>query len=572
MKRKKRGVITALTVLAAISLAGCGNSQEQQKTDSSVAGDQVKNLPVNEEGEPDPLGIYKEPVKLKIAQVVNPSDTFPAGQSATENDFFKYYRDELNIDVEVMWQSGTGDDYNEKLNLAISSGELPDIISVNSSQLEMLIKADMIEDLTPYYEQFASEAMKQNLNSTGGKSIEAVTYNGKMMALPNVKAFKDGYDLLWIRQDWLDELELEVPKTIDEIRTVAKAFVDHNMGGDNTVGLLGPSSSNILYANFQQSNATMCGLDGIFQGKRAYPGYWVEGSDGKTVYGSLTEETKNALSILADMYKEGSLDPELGTRKDADEAWKSGQAGMFFGPWWVGYNLADALAIDPEAEWLAYPYPLTDDGKWAPHMPNPSDSFYVVRKGYEHPEIIYMINNHLIVPEIGGKMDSMGIPVTYIPGRLLINTAIPEESDAQILYKFLETGTVPDYDISEHARMEIDLNTVKDYKLEPYDDLGIETWNVSKEGNFARIYSTLVGVGAIDKGYEIGCEEGYSLMYGQTESMQKKWSTLKKLEDETFLKIILGTVPVEEFDTFVKDWYSQGGTEITQEVADAVEK
>lgn len=40
----------------------------------------------------------------------------------------------------------SGEDYNEKLNLAISSGELPDIISVNASQLEMLIKAGMIED------------------------------------------------------------------------------------------------------------------------------------------------------------------------------------------------------------------------------------------------------------------------------------------------------------------------------------------------------------------------------------------------------------------------------------------
>ena len=103
------------------------------------------------------------------------------------------------------------------------------------------------------------------------------------------------------------------------------------------------------------------------------------------------------------------MDQELGMRKDADEAWKSGQAGMFFGPWWVGYNLADALAVDPGAEWLAYPYPLTDEGRWAPHMPNPSDSFYVVRKGYEHPEIIFMINNQLLVPEVGNKLDGMGL-------------------------------------------------------------------------------------------------------------------------------------------------------------------
>ena len=61
----------------------------------------------------------------------------------------------------------------------------------------------------------------------------------------------------------------------------------------------------------------------------------------------------------------------------------------------------------------------------------------------------------------------------------------------------------------------------------------------------------------------------YSL---QPDSMQKKWSNLKKIEDETFLKIILGTVPIEEFDTFVENWYAQGGTEITQEVTEAISK
>lgn len=568
--RKKAIYKTLLTMAAVVSLAGCGGGEKQQETESTVA--QADNLPVNESGEPDPLGVYKEPIELKIAQVVNPSDSFPEGQSATDNAFFDYFKENLNIDVEVLWQSGSGDDYNEKLNLSISSGELPDIISVTASQLDMLLKADMIEDLTPYYEQYASETMKSAIDSTGGIAMEAVTFDGKMMALPNVRSLKDGYDLLWIRQDRLDELNLEVPKTIEEIREVAKAFIDNQMGGPETIGLLGPSSNNLLYATFQQSSGTMCGLDGIFQGKGALPGYWVKDESGNVVYGSLTQETKDTLQVLSEMYKEGTLDPELGTRKDADEAWKSGQAGMFFGPWWVGYNLADAIALDPEAEWLAYPYPLTDEGKWEPHMQNPSDSYYVVRKGYEHPEALIMINNQLLVPEVSNTLENTGILAGYIPGRLVINFAKLEESDAQILNKYLETGTVPEYELAEHTRIEADINSVKEIKQEPYDDLGIETWNVSAEGNFGRIYSTLVGVGAIDEGYEIGCEEGYSVFYGQTDSMQKKWSNLKKIEDETFLKIILGTVPIEEFDTFVENWYAQGGTEITQEVTEAISK
>jgi hypothetical protein len=48
--------------------------------------------------------------------------------------------------------------------------------------------------------------------------------------------------------------------------------------------------------------------------------------------------------------------------------------------------------------------------------------------------------------------------------------------------------------------------------------------------------------------------------------MEKKWTNLKKLEDEIFLKIILGTEPVEAFDTFVERWKAEGGDEITAEV------
>jgi len=58
-----------------------------------------------------------------------------------------------------------------------------------------------------------------------------------------------------------------------------------------------------------------------------------------------------------------------------------------------------------------------------------------------------------------------------------------------------------------------------------------------------------------------------SLNYTQTKTMERKWSNLKKLEDETFLKIIMGAAPLDSFDQFVQDWKAQGGDEITAEVA-----
>ena len=562
--------------LAVMLLAGCTSgaqtnteNNQNSETDQSAQVKTEGNLPVDENGKVSQFGRYSEPVTLKIAQIVNPTIAFPEGQTATDNAIFDYLKEKMNIDIEVMWQAGSNEDYNEKLNLAISSGELPDVFSVDGSQLKMLVSAGMLEDISEVYDFYASDRIKMSIDSTEGKSMEAVTFDGKMMAMPNAKAMKDGYDLLWIRQDWLDQLGLEAPKTIDDIRNIAKQFVQNKMGGEKTVGLLGPSSGSSLYSNFLKSSAAMGGFGGIFQANKAFPGYWVKDDSGEIVYGSLTQETKDTLQILSEMYKEGSLDPELGMRDDADEAWKSGQAGMFFGPWWVGYNLKDALANNPEADWQAYPSPLTSDGKWSVHMMNPSDNFCVVRKGYEHPEILLLINNYY--QKEAAVVDTLVPDTTMLPARMLLNTAKQEESDAQILNEYLETNEIPDYNKDEHNLMENDLATVKGAKLEPYDDLSIKTWN-TEDANFGRLYSIMVGCGAIDKGYEIGCEETYSELYWQTDSMQRKWSNLQKLEDETFLKIILGTESIEAFDQFVEDWNAQGGKDITAEVKEAVNK
>jgi putative aldouronate transport system substrate-binding protein len=64
----------------------------------------------------------------------------------------------------------------------------------------------------------------------------------------------------------------------------------------------------------------------------------------------------------------------------------------------------------------------------------------------------------------------------------------------------------------------------------------------------------------------------YSITYGQTETMQRRWANLKKIEDEAFLKIILGLEPLSAFDDFVAQWKREGGDQITNEVTALIMK
>ena len=58
----------------------------------------------------------------------------------------------------------------------------------------------------------------------------------------------------------------------------------------------------------------------------------------------------------------------------------------------------------------------------------------------------------------------------------------------------------------------------------------------------------------------------YNAFSGQTETMETKWANLKKMEEETFAKIIMGKADISEFDTFVENWKKQGGDQILKEI------
>ncbi|MDF2588624.1 MAG: transporter substrate-binding protein [Anaerocolumna sp.] len=558
----KKCFVLFLVLTLVLSLVSCGEKKDKETGSKSVT---EGNIPVDENGNPSPFGRYKEPITIRIAQEVNASDVIPEGQTATDNQYTRYVKEKMNIDIDVVWQAASGNDFLQKVNMSIAASDLPDILVVGEAQYRSIIKSGLAQDLTESYNVYASDTIKSMIDKTEGKALAAVTDDGKMMALPGVQVEMDGYNLLWIRQDWLDKLNLEAPKTVEDIYNVGKAFVDNKMGGENTIGLLGPTSGNILYHNFLNSANGTYTFDGIFAAYKAYPGIWMKDKEEKAVYGTLTEETKTALGMLAKMYKDGILDQELGTRKDAGEAFKSGQAGMFFGPWWMGYGgIKDAVVNDPNASWVAYASPLTDEGTWEPRLGASTIQYTIVNKEFDHPEAAILLTNYLVRDE--KDMDTTKLGVSYYPARTVLAALDECTYSVEVIREYLKTGKTPEYDNKLYKLLDADVASVKETKLEPYDDMRIEYWDPSND-NFARMMSLLNGSGCVvDALKNLKVNKVYSLIYSQTETMEKKWTNLKKMEDEIILKIILGTASIDEFDKFVTEWKKQGGDQITEEV------
>lgn len=551
--KRRQGNILLIVLLFVSACSSAGNS----------TSDSVELLRLY----PDASGKYEEAITIRIGTTVESTKSLLEGETLVDNQYTRNIKNNLNIIIDYYFKA-TPANYNQKVSLAIASGDLPDAMVVGPVELKEMVEADQLADLTEVYKTYASPVIKRIVDSTGGEALNSVTFGGKILAIPNVQLHADGVHLLWLRKDWLDKLHLKPPQTVEELEAVAQAFVEHDPDDNNkrdTIGLAGPSSTGKLYANFLHSTNNLYGFDGIFAAYNAYPGYWLE-KDGNVVYGSVQPETKEALGKLREMYLAGLIDPEMGVREDPGEQVAAGKTGMFFAPWWAPYGpIDDANRKDSQANWQAYALPLDRSGEYRPHMSTTTSQFVVVRKGYEHPEAAMLILNNLVQGESEGTFTTERGPTEY-PLRLTYAAADETEYEVKALRQIFEgTKAAEDFlDKPEYKMLQSDIRGIIPVKLGPYDKYDIQYWAPDKNrAMWIRAYSLMVGGSPLVDNEIKGV---FSTIYMQTPTMENRWYKLQRLEEETFLKIILGAASLDAFDQFANEWMTQGGEQITREV------
>ena len=569
MKQKRIIALVSATALVATALAGCGKTSEENTQKTAVGeaeGTAKEDLPFSK---------YAETVTVHLGGSMNPNAKIPDGMSYEDNSYTRFLKDDLNIKVVYDWVASSSD-YDEKMNLCIGSGTIPEMMNVNATQYRALLKYDMIQPLDQYFEDYASDKLKGFVKSGGEELKKSITNDkGEMMAIPAPSMMVGEMNEMWIRQDWLDKLGLEAPRTWDEMVKVAEAFVTQDPDGngeDDTIGILGPGNSN----HINDIGDNQFGLDPLFCSFQSYPQYWLQDEDGTVKYGSIQPETRTALEKIQKLYTDKLIDPEMLVRSNCQETLLSGKVGIFFGPWWSGYTFADAT-LAGEADWRAYFTPLSEDGNYYTHMPDPTSKYVVVSKSCKNPEaafkmISYQVANGQHWTDDGITSSDMSISDFY-PLWNAYDNADEIEVSTETLEKYLAGEiTMDDVDFSQHILLKSDMEAVKELKKEPYDDFSLDKWNLDSDlakTNLPRLVSLLVGGAPYVNDKYIPVYNAYS---GQTETMQAKWANLKKMEEETFAKIIMGKADISEFDTFVKNWKSQGGDQILKEINDELSK
>jgi len=239
----------------------------------------------------------------------------------------------------------------EKFNMMIASGELPDIITYNwesypggpAKAIEdgiILPLNDLIDAYAPNLKAFYEEnpELAAECRTANGDYYSAGMFMGDRKLQTSAGVI--------IRQDWLDELGLEMPETIEEWEVVLRAFKEKK-------GATAPLSLTLSAV----SNGAFTGAFGV---TTSY--YHI----GDTVhFGPMEDGYKEFLETMHRWYKEGLLDPNFSTTDSATitSNMLNGKTGAMNGALSGGIGSLIKASTNPSAKYAGAPYPTHKKGE-----------------------------------------------------------------------------------------------------------------------------------------------------------------------------------------------------------------
>ncbi len=582
MKKCKKVLSILLVATMLVSVAGCNS--DPAETDSEdlpstveVEGDQEGGQDVkDEESEDDrevvaqeqtgegtvgtvedgPFGRYEEPITITFVRTTSPTNeekinTVAEGWGTVEtwedNRWTRLFKDELNINVEYEWIAND-QQFEQKWKMSMAAGEIPDISKVDLIDLNHLTEAGLIQEMGMYWDEYATDSTKSIVEADGELVYDAISVDGKMMGVPQVMAALDNYRYLWLRTDWMENLNKEAPTTMEEFVELMGAFVTEDPDGngeDDTYAML--MDKTLWYT-----------LEGFFWAFDAYPDTWLKTSEDTLVYGAIQPEMKDALQTLQDMYNNGWLDEEFVVKdySKSIENISAGKLGVASGGHWQPYDFSDSRENNPDADWGCFEWPSATGEPVKGEIELGLRNTLAVREDFEHPEaIIKMLNLYYekLYGETGdysywGNDRKTGVDGVWWFG--------PMDSFHPLV------NIIPYRDAVSVVNGEMEEEDLQGASLDYYNNC-LSMWE------WERMW--FPGNNSAGDHIEMMLQEDRlftdNFVGASTPTMTERWSQMNELMDTTFTKIITGELEVETgFNEFVEDWKNIGGDTVTVEV------
>lgn len=360
MKNAKKLVALLLSLALVLSLGACGgnggSSTSSEASPSSTTEESGAAAESGDESQAETaetgefqLPIVDEPTTLSYF-VADDSNAAIMTTDWNDNEFYQEMERRTGVHLEFEMVSSA--DYQTNFNLMIASGNLADMIYVGASYYAEGVDAaiddgyfldltDLVDEYMPNYERIRTSDVQYELLST--------TDSGRLGAVYELRQSKQGPWLgLWIRQDWLDDLNLDTPVTFDDYHEVLTAF-------KNEKGATAP-----LILNFSGSD----GEFGTMSGGLNVLNSWQLDETGKVNFGPYMDAWKEYVTIMHQWYTEGLIDPDFMAtdERTADMAKVVTGASGLFAALYTMPSVYEAASEDPNMDLAPVNPPVMNEG------------------------------------------------------------------------------------------------------------------------------------------------------------------------------------------------------------------
>ncbi|MDI6618970.1 MAG: extracellular solute-binding protein [Clostridiales bacterium] len=436
----------------------------------------------------------------------------------------------------------------DKINLMISSGDIPDVLQYIDQQ--KYYEQGIIGGWDEQFFRKNAPNIAKYIDDTDPTAWNIAKFDGKLMySIPGFRLYNTIPNPVWWRTDWLKKLGInEIPQKLEDVEA---AFYKIAKGDPNGNGKKVYALSNT-------------GLDSIYGAFGTMRGMWLLGDDGKVVLGDITPGAKEAVTLLRKWYKDGVLDPEFITGENQGGYWAISHSFLNDR---IGYS-----GIGSFYHWV--------------NTTNESGGTYLGSGE-------------------AGSWKKAGKVGTYAPGYPPIGPdgkRGTKQGDFRTLRTAFSKKLVKDTDRFARLLQVIDELNCKDTETSLSVERGLygKYSTITKDFRGIPTYKSLTGETDLPKLSAIGAantfsfiEEGGNLDYqkvvygqeyawaqenlkdksfgyksaifGALPSQTKYSAELGKILDSGFTSIITGDKPIDYFDEMVANWKKAGGDQLTKE-------
>lgn len=310
----KKVVALLLAVLMLASVAACAPAATPS-TGTASKDDATSNAPASS-GAASTEDKYFNEEGLPICDTTI-SITAAGGANSTpdpqKTDMIAFIKDKMGIDI--TYSMFAGDAWATQYNLAKTTDKLWDFISPGApsggwADVSVDGADGYLMDWTPYLQYMPNmagyidtyEDFRKTITAPDGKIYGFGRYTANLIGGAQIGTF-------WIRESWLKNVNMEVPKTVDELYNVLKAFKEQDADKDGTAGNQLPLG---YIPDWTGRYLEMILLAAFGCYTHSAP-YLYGGEDGKVGTYATTDGYKEYLKYMAKLYKEGIIEKEAFT-------------------------------------------------------------------------------------------------------------------------------------------------------------------------------------------------------------------------------------------------------------------